>query len=78
MVLEILEVLSGRDPAAAHLGVAQPRLQLAEHRRQHQGEERPDLEIAVLVQVADVDDALTLGGEAFELLFNHRSIPAFE
>src|SRR5262249_30872195 len=58
MIAEVLKVLPRRYPAAAHLGVAQPRQQLAENRRQDETEEAADLEISVLVEIADVNDPL--------------------
>src|SRR5262249_43533181 len=75
MIAEVLKVLPRRYPAAAHLGVAQPRQQLAENRRQDEAEEAADLEISVLVEIADVNDPLALGGDAVEHLIRHGSHP---
>src|SRR5690348_13860283 len=58
MIPEVLEILHGRDAAPAHLHVFQPRLQVPEHRSQHEVEEGTDLQISIEIEIADIDQSV--------------------
>src|SRR5579883_461679 len=71
VVPKVLEVLHGRDAAAAHLDVLEPGLQLAEYRRQHQLEKRPDLQVPGEIEIADIHEALARLHDVIEFLARH-------
>src|SRR5579885_398086 len=71
VVPKVLEVLHGRDAAAAHLDVLEPGSQLAEYRRQHQLEKRPDLQVPGEIEIADIHEALARLHDVIEFLARH-------